>query len=85
MIWLDVAHHTTLGLSHVSSWSEVSSLVFNLPSPGDLDWSLLAQFDTDPFRGFRQTVADFFTSGRVWIFVVGFILGYIIRSFTTYG
>jgi hypothetical protein len=85
MIWLDVAHHTTLGLSNISSWSDVYTLVSHLPSPGDMDWGILAQLDTDPFRGVRQTIADFFTSGRVWIFLAGFVLGYIIRGMTTYG
>lgn len=85
MIWLDVAHHTTLGLSNISSWSGIHTVVSSLPHPGDFDWSLLAQFDTDPFRGVRQTLREFFTSGKVWIFVAGLVVGYLIRGFTSYG
>lgn len=85
MIWLDVAHHTTLGLSNISSWSDVHALISYLPSPGDIDWSILAQYDTDPFRGVRQNFSNFFTSGKVWIFLAGFVLGYIVRGLTTYG
>lgn len=51
-----------------------------------VDLSLLAQqFDTDVFSGARNAFNNFVESGQVWALLVGLILGYLIRGFTTYG
>jgi hypothetical protein len=71
--WL--AHMATIpDLSHGLLWHT------------QLDWSLLSQvFNTDPFAGARNAFDHFITSGQVWAFIVGLIIGYLFRSFTTYG
>ncbi|GAB4242384.1 MAG: hypothetical protein Kow00121_68210 [Elainellaceae cyanobacterium] len=50
-----------------------------------IDWSLLAQFDTDVFRPVREFFDNFVESGQVWALLIGLIIGYLVRSLTTYG
>lgn len=61
------------------SWSELSTIF-----PVSVDWSL-AQFDTDVFRPAREFLDNFVQSGQLWALLIGIVLGYILRSFTTYG
>ncbi len=50
------------------------------------DWLTLAQqFETDVFADFRNFLTTFIESGQIWALVIGFILGYILRSLTSYG
>ena len=50
------------------------------------DWTLLAQqFDTDPFAGFREWSSNLVASGQLWALIIGFIVGYLFRGFTSYG
>jgi hypothetical protein len=46
---------------------------------------LAEQFDTDVFRGFREWGSNFIESGQIWALIVGIVLGYLLRGFTTYG
>jgi hypothetical protein len=49
-------------------------------------WTVLAQqFETDVFAGTRAWFANFIESGQVWALIIGIILGYAFRSFTSYG
>jgi len=52
-----------------------------------VDWSVLAQqqFNTDVFAGTRTAFDHFIKTGQVWALVIGLVLGYFIRSLTTYG
>lgn len=51
-----------------------------------LDWSLLAQqFETDVFANTRSAFDNFVKSGQLWAFVIGLVIGYLVRSFTSYG
>ena len=50
------------------------------------DWLVLAQqFDTDPFSGIREWFANLVATGQLWALIIGFILGYFFRGFTSYG
>jgi len=58
----------------------------NLLTHPALDWSLLAQeFNTDVFASTRNAFDNFVKSGQIWALIIGLILGYFIRSLTTYG
>ena len=50
------------------------------------DWIVLAQqFDTDPFAGIREWFSNLISTGQLWALIIGFILGYLFRGFTSYG
>ena len=50
------------------------------------DWILLAQqFDTDPFSGIREWFINLIETGQLWALIIGFIVGYLFRGFTSYG
>ncbi|NJL35524.1 MAG: hypothetical protein HC899_01330 [Leptolyngbyaceae cyanobacterium SM1_4_3] len=66
----------------MDTWSEVWHRYWQSP----IDWSLLAQqFETDVFADFRSAFNNFMESGQVWALIIGLILGYLIRSLTSYG
>ncbi|WP_416675554.1 hypothetical protein [Egbenema bharatensis] len=50
-----------------------------------IDWSLIAQFETDVFRPVREFFENFIESGQIWAFLIGLVLGYLFRSLTSYG
>ncbi|NJO76123.1 MAG: hypothetical protein HC833_21645 [Leptolyngbyaceae cyanobacterium RM1_406_9] len=82
MLLIHLAQDITTGLTSVAAWSEVWHSYW--PSP--MDWSLLAQqFETDVFADFRSAFNNFIESGQVWALLIGLILGYLIRSLTSYG
>ena len=50
------------------------------------EWMILAQqFDTDPFAGIREWFGNLVATGQLWALIIGFILGYLFRGFTSYG
>ncbi|NEQ96228.1 MAG: hypothetical protein F6K30_05820 [Cyanothece sp. SIO2G6] len=50
------------------------------------DWTVLAQqFETDPFKGIREWFANLVATGQLWALIIGFIIGYLFRGFTSYG
>ena len=50
------------------------------------DWLLLAQqFDTDPSAGIREWFSNLIATGQLWALIIGFIVGYLFRGFTSYG
>ena len=51
-----------------------------------IDWLVLAQqFYTDPFSGIREWFGILVATGQLWALIIGFILGYLFRGFTSYG
>ncbi|MDX2213896.1 MAG: hypothetical protein SFY66_11475 [Oculatellaceae cyanobacterium bins.114] len=51
-----------------------------------VDWSLLAQqFETDVFANARNSFDNFVKSGQLWALLAGLVIGFLIRSFTSYG
>ena len=43
------------------------------------------QFDTDVFKGARNTFSSFMKTGKLWVFLAGLVVGYVLRAVTTYG
>jgi len=43
------------------------------------------QFDTDVFKGARNTFSSFMKTGKLWVFLGGLVVGYLLRAVTTYG
>jgi hypothetical protein len=83
MIWIHLSQALPTWLAHLSSISDLGQALL---SHTHIDWNLLAQvFNTDPFAGTRKAFEHFVESGQVWAFVIGLIIGYLFRSFTTYG
>ena len=55
-------------------------------STGSFVATLLAQqVDENLVDNVKEAFANFVESGQVWAFILGIILGYIIRQVTTYG
>jgi hypothetical protein len=50
-----------------------------------VDPALIAQFQNNVFSNFNAALSNFIESGQVWAFIIGLVLGYIVRSFTSYG
>lgn len=46
---------------------------------------LAQQTDADLVKNFKEAVNNFIESGQVYAFILGIILGYLVRKFTTYG
>jgi len=46
---------------------------------------LAQQTDADLVANFKEAVNNFIESGQVYAFILGIILGYLVRKFTTYG
>lgn len=43
------------------------------------------QFDTDVFKGARNSFNGFIKTGKLWVFIAGLAVGYVLRAVTTYG
>lgn len=52
---------------------------------GFLSVILAQQTNADLVANVKTAFANFVESGQVWAFILGIILGYIIRQITTYG
>ncbi|MDJ1168684.1 hypothetical protein PMG71_04525 [Roseofilum sp. BLCC_M154] len=52
---------------------------------GCLSVILAQQTNADLVANVKTAFANFVESGQVWAFILGIILGYIIRKITTYG
>jgi hypothetical protein len=73
----------TATLPDALAWSDAIHHSVHI-SPAD--WSLIAQqFDQDVFADFRNFFNNFIESGQVWALLIGLIVGYLIRSLTSYG
>jgi len=50
------------------------------------DWAYVAQqFETDVFADFRNFFNNFIQSGQIWAMLVGVVIGYLLKSLTSYG
>ncbi len=80
---LDIMPDLMSWLPHALPWSDpVHTWIWNMPH----DWTVLAQqFNEDPFANFRAAVDNFIKTGQVWAFLIGLVLGYLIKGFTSYG
>lgn len=73
--------------THLTGLSLIADFVNHWHWSASHDWSLLAQqaLDTDVFASTRAWFNNFVQSGQVWALIIGLVLGYLFRSFTTYG
>jgi hypothetical protein len=46
---------------------------------------LLAQFNQNVFSRFNVALDNFIKTGQVWALLIGLIVGYLVRGFTSYG
>ncbi len=80
---VDVFQQATPWLADISSWGDFHQ---GLLWHSSFDWSVLAQsFDTDVFKNTRTILNNFVKSGQLWAFLGGLVVGYILRSATSYG
>lgn len=70
---------------HWVAIADFSSLQDFTQQMQSIDPALLAQFQNRVFSSFNAAIDNFIQSGQVWAFVVGLVLGYLVRSFTSYG
>ena len=63
----------------LGDWSHAGSQLGNpLANP-------LALLNTDVFAGTRSFFDHFFKTGQAWALLIGIVVGYLLRSFTSYG
>lgn len=80
---LQIIPDIATAMPDVSAWGEPVHHVFHI-SPSD--WSVIAQqFETDVFADFRTFFNNFIQSGQIWAFIIGIVIGYLLRGLTTYG
>lgn len=72
------------GLDSISSWSDALG---GLSHPLSVDWLVLAQqasSDTDIIAKMQNSWNTFVSTGQVWALLIGIVLGYLFKSFTTF-
>lgn len=80
---LDIFQQATPWVADISAWGDLQQ---GWLWHSSFDWSVLAQaFDTDVFKGTRTILNNFIKTGQLWAFLAGIVVGYIIRSATSYG
>ena len=85
---LHLTQHSLTWLGDITLWTQGSladggqhGLLWDL----SWDWSVLAQnLDTDVFRPVRVFFDNVIKSGQAWALLIGIILGYLLRSLTSY-
>lgn len=96
MIWIHLFQHVMAmtpdfasqhgAVGHLLDPTYLSGVLDSAHSHSSVLGQLLAeQFDTDVFRGFREWGSNFIESGQVWALLIGIVVGYLFRGFTTYG
>lgn len=70
---------------HLVAIADLSSVQDFAQQMQSIDPMLVAQFQNRVFSSFSAAIDNFIASGQVWAFVIGLVLGYLVRSFTSYG
>ncbi|WP_448561693.1 hypothetical protein [Trichothermofontia sp.] len=79
MIDLDTVHHA---VSYGTEWLQVQTGgLHHLASDGAI---LAQQFNQDVFADIRKGFNHFVQTGQVWALLIGFVLGYLFKSATSY-
>ena len=74
----------TTGLSSLSHLNDVLGV---LNTPIQVDWTVLAQDVTNvpnPLNQFGNAWNHFVKTGQIWAFLIGVVLGYLFRGFTSF-
>ena len=93
MEMLHLTQYATPWLGDINFWFDLgqqgalwhTSWDWNVLAQLDLAQLDLAQFDTDVFRPTREFFNHFVKSGQIWALLIGIVLGYLLRSLTSYG
>lgn len=88
MILLDTIQTLPSAVPSVADLSALTDWAQHAVQTFPLDWTLFAQpqqFDTDVFAGPRTFFQNFIQSGQVWALLIGIVIGYVMRSLTSYG
>lgn len=82
MIIVNIIQEITAYPSIIDSY-EGSEIFWNFQN----NWTLLAQQVTDPdlLGNFQKAFNNFIQTGQAWALLIGLIVGYMIRGFTSYG
>jgi hypothetical protein len=74
-------HDATTWLTGLTHWTDALQMIhWHLP----LD--LAQQFKDPDFAGdIQKAFNNFVKTGQVWAFLIGIILGYLIKGFTSFG
>jgi hypothetical protein len=81
---IHVAQEMTTYLAGMTHSSDLlSTLHWHIPS----DWLVLAQQFKEPdFAGdISKSFNHFVKTGQIWAFGIGIVLGYLVKTFTSYG
>ena len=80
---IHLMHEMTTWLVGMTHWSDLLQMHWQLPH----DWVVFAQQfkETDIGSDVGKAWSQFVRTGQVWAFLVGLILGYMVRALTTYG
>lgn len=72
---------TTFWLVDLTHWTDVLQVIhWHLPL------ELAQQFkEPDLWGDVQRTFNNFVKTGQVWAFLIGLVMGYVFRSFTSYG
>lgn len=83
MMLIQIVQHMTPCLADINAWGDISHSWF-WQTTSDLG-VLAQQFDTDVFKGTRAILNNFVKSGQLWAMVIGIVIGYVLKSLTSYG
>lgn len=77
-------------IQDMNVWLTHSSLVADvmqfLPLDFSIDPPVLAQFkQTDLVGDLQKAFDNFVKTGQAWAFLIGLVLGYMLKAFTTFG
>ncbi len=82
-----VAHDVSTWVVGITHWSDtLQTLHWHLPHlPFDLAALDKPLEEPDLWGQVQRAINNFVKTGQVWAMLIGLILGYMIRSFTSYG
>jgi len=78
---LGTVHHTLTHSTDLLQTGLPEAWSHSLGTHGSL---LAQQFNQDVFADIRKGVNHFVQSGQVWAMLIGFVLGYLFKSATSY-
>jgi hypothetical protein len=70
-----------LWLGSLTHWSDG---IQGLAGYGPGDWTVLAQFKDTLGTDFQKALDHFVKSGQMWAMIIGFMFGYMIKTFTSF-
>jgi len=80
---ISVLPDLTTGIVAITHWADILQAAHaHLP----MDIAVLDKpIEVDLFGDVGKAINHFVKTGQVWAFLIGIILGYLFRTFTTYG